>query len=279
MTEDIQFNPSNVSNKSLHEALSHIYLAVVASGFPALVNRWADMHQARQLSTYTNTLFWQQIDVAEGGVGWKQGPVSFNYPTNAIPESIIISARSFRERCLQLAVAILGDWLKAGLLKATGIMEQPNSTDDAHQHIPLWFFMHPYRIDGQEPLRVVGVDGDGHETGAIYWDVRVDVPAPAAAVEDEPVRRAAAPSSDSAANLPAAPAVDIDALYDVRVEEHKRKYGRPPPLESTKEGTEGDRKWAVRNKISRTKLKKLRDRHIGLVKLGRPEKSAGNSAE
>jgi len=68
--------------------------------------------------------------------------------------------------------------------------------------------------------------------------------------------------------------------YDQRVAEFRKDHsGRNPPVQTTKDGLEGDREWAVRNGISRDEIARLREECLKTT-LGRPPKnSTENSAK
>jgi hypothetical protein len=66
--------------------------------------------------------------------------------------------------------------------------------------------------------------------------------------------------------------------YKQRIAECEKR-GKTPPLETTKNGTTGDREWAAANKVPRTKIAAWRTELLAERKRGRPQNSAKNSAK
>jgi hypothetical protein len=60
------------------------------------------------------------------------------------------------------------------------------------------------------------------------------------------------------------------SAYEARIAKFNTDHGRDPPLQTTKNGLEGDREWAVRNRISRKDITSWR-RELLQQKIGRPK--------
>jgi len=67
--------------------------------------------------------------------------------------------------------------------------------------------------------------------------------------------------------------------YQNRVAEFKKQHGRNPPLETTKAGLQGDRAWAVENKVPRSVMEGWRRGLPDKPSPGRPKNSAENSSK
>jgi hypothetical protein len=67
------------------------------------------------------------------------------------------------------------------------------------------------------------------------------------------------------------------ATYEMRVAQIRELHGRNPPIQTLKNGLQGDREWAAENRISRTEIERLRREILGRQTAGRPKNSAGNS--
>jgi hypothetical protein len=76
---------------------------------------------------------------------------------------------------------------------------------------------------------------------------------------------------------PASP--DKRAAYETRVTDFRKLHDRDPPIQTTKSGVQGDREWAVENRVSRPDIEKWRGELLGPQLRGRPRNSPGNSPE
>ncbi len=74
------------------------------------------------------------------------------------------------------------------------------------------------------------------------------------------------------------PEIDnLRQMYRDRVAEFETK-GSVPPLQTTKDGTIGDREWAAKNRVSRTQITAWRAELLPIRKRGRRTNSARNSS-
>lgn len=134
---------------------------------------------------------------------------------------------------------------------------RPVPTTDAPTDGALWFDHRPGCPVGM-PRVVMDIEVDGEAVARLWPAVE--------AVEPE--------DGDSPPD-----ASDHLVAYRVRVEEAIARTNRPPPIQDTKTGEQGDREWAVERGISRKVITEWRRTVVGKQKAGRPRNPAENSAE
>ena len=61
------------------------------------------------------------------------------------------------------------------------------------------------------------------------------------------------------------------SAYEARIAKFRADRGRDPPLQTTKNGLEGDREWAARSSVSRKDVENWRREFLGRQKGGRPK--------
>jgi hypothetical protein len=101
------------------------------------------------------------------------------------------------------------------------------------------------------------------------WFLRRDLPWP---TRFDPVVAAAAPNDKAGAHS------NISS-YEKRVAEFRERCRRDPPIQTAKNGLQGDREWAAANGVSRSDIGKWRGELLGRRPRGRPRNSPGNSPE